>query len=57
MRLKKEKKTKFKRIEVRASEQEKNDIQLKANLYTDGNISEWIIYASMNYKPKKSELV
>lgn len=56
MRLKKKKKTKLLKKDFRLSEEELNELQLKANLYTEGNLSEWIVYAGINYVPKKSEL-
>lgn len=56
MRLKKKKKTKHHFIGLRASDEEHNEIKIKANLYTDGNISEWMLYAARNYQPKRDEL-
>lgn len=52
--IKKENKTSS--IGLRTSEEVKNMLQTKANLYTDGNLSEWIIYAALNYVPSKKEL-
>ena len=56
MRLKKKKKAKENFIGLRTSEKEHNNIKMKANLYTDGNVSEWLVYAGLNYKPKKEEM-
>lgn len=56
MRLKKEKKNKNEMIAARVSKQQLNKIKINANLYTDGNISEWILYASINCKPKKKDI-
>jgi hypothetical protein len=56
MRLKKDKQSSDDQVKARCKTSEKNSIQRKANLYTDGNLSEWIIYASINYVPSKSEL-
>ena len=55
-RLKKKKNQKQNFIGLRASDEEKNKMQIKANLYTDGNLSEWIIYSGINYSPKRDEL-
>lgn len=56
MRLKKKKITRDTFIQIRCKQEEKNVIQSKANLYTEGNISEFILYASLNYVPSKEEL-
>jgi len=56
MRIKKKNTTKDKFLGLRISEKEQNAIKIKANLYTEGNVSEWILYASTNYRPKKEEL-
>ena len=40
----------------RCSKREFYDIQKKANLYTEGNLSQWVVYAAKNYKPKREEL-
>lgn len=31
-------------------------IEKKAKEYTDGNLSEWLIYAAMNFSPSKKDL-
>jgi len=56
MRIKKKKKTKSEWIACRVSKEEQNDIKIKANLYTEGNVSEWLIHAARNYAPKREEL-
>lgn len=56
MRIKKKNKTKTKFIGARASDREENEIKLKANIYTEGNISEWIIYAACNHIPRSEDL-
>lgn len=55
MRLKKSKKNKTSRLAFRCTEDEENKMQQKANLYTEGNVSEWIIYASLNFVPGKED--
>jgi hypothetical protein len=32
-----------------------NKIKLKANMYTEGNVNEWIVFASTNHKPHKND--
>ena len=43
-------------MQFRASDAQHKEIQTKANLYTDGNLSEWMLHASLNYMPNKEEL-
>ena len=57
MRLKRKKaikKTEF--LICRCKKTEKNKIKRKANLYCEGNVSEWLIHASINYLPNKEDL-
>lgn len=56
MRIKKKKTIKCNFIGLRVSDKELNDLKLKANLYTEGNLSEWLLYSGLNYSPKKEEL-
>jgi len=56
MRLKKRKNNKLKTITFRVTEKEYNKIKLKAGLYTDRNISEWVGSAALNYRPDKSDI-
>ena len=57
MRLKKKKKiNKDKRTTFRSTEKELNKMQVKANLYTDGNLSEYILFAALNFVPSGDEL-
>lgn len=56
MRIKKKKTTKCNFIGFRVSDKELNDLKLKSNLYTEGNLSEWLLYSGLNYSPKKDEL-
>ena len=54
--LKKLQDEKRKNFTMRMSQEELKTLQAKADLYTNGNLSEWIRYAAFNYQPKKSEL-
>lgn len=56
MALKKDKKKKTGFVGGRCTQIDYNNIKTKANIYCEGNISEWIIYAAKNYVPRKSEL-
>ena len=55
MRLKKGKNNKVCRTTFRSTEMEMNKIQQKANIYTDGNLSEYILFASLNFVPSKED--
>ena len=55
MRLKKGNNNKVKRTTFRSTESEFNKIQQKANIYTDGNLSEYILFASLNFVPSKDD--
>lgn len=55
MKLKKEKKNKTARVNFRCTEADLNSIQLKANLYTEGKLSEYIVYASKNFVASKED--
>lgn len=56
MRIKKKKTNKTGRFAGRCTEEQENRLQTLANLYTEGNVSEWMLYASLNYVPSKEEL-
>ena len=56
MRLKKNKIYKGKVIAFRVTEKEFNLIKIRANLYTDGNVSEWITQAGLKFKPKRADI-
>ena len=56
MRLKKESKKADEFIGVRCTKEVKNKIKQKASLYSEGNISEWILYAAANFVPSGEEL-
>lgn len=56
MRLKKEKHSKESKIEARCTKDERRMIKAKALTYCEGNISEWLIYAALNFVPGKEDL-
>jgi len=43
-------------MNFKISNQDRKAVIENANKYTGGNISAWVKYASLNYKPKKGEL-
>ena len=55
MRLKKQSKNKSENIAFRCSKDHYNLIKRKANIYTEGNISEWVLFAAMNCLPDKND--
>ena len=55
MRLKKQKNNKTSRITFRCVQEEENAIMRKALLYTEGNLSEYILYAALNFVPSKED--
>lgn len=55
MRLKRPVKNKIETIGVRCTKDEKHAIQGKANIYTEGNLSEFMIYASLNFVAGKED--
>jgi len=52
----KKRKRKSQKIEVRVSEEFKNKVKQKALLYCEGNLSEYILSALENYKPRREDL-
>lgn len=44
-------------IGLRLTREEKNNITLKAGLYTGGNVTAWLTYCALNYKPRITELL
>lgn len=46
-------KPKNKRLEVRLSEKQLNFVILRAEVYAEGDLSEWVRHCLFNYKPKK----
>jgi len=55
LRLKKVKKDLKTNFTLRMSAEEYNNIQQKALVHTNGNVSEWIRYAAQNCTPRKSD--
>ena len=55
-RLKRDKIYKTHFIGVRCTEEQYNEIKLKANLYTEGNISEFTLYSALNFEPNYEDL-
>jgi len=53
MKLKKETR---KNLNLKVSESELKQIKKLADKYTNGNLSQWVRYTAINYRPKKSEL-
>lgn len=43
-------------VNFKISPTEYEVLEEKAKQFTNGNVSEWIRYASLNYKPSKTEL-
>ncbi len=56
MRLKKKKEYKAYVIQLRLTEKDKNRLKQKANIYTEGNVSELLLYAGLNFIADKNEL-
>jgi hypothetical protein len=56
MRLKKKKDVKTKTVSVRLSEKDLNKLKIKAGMYTEGNVSEWIVFAGLEHRPNKVDL-
>ncbi len=55
MRLKKPIKNKVENLTFRCTKDERMQIRRKAALYCEGNISEWILYAALNFIPDKED--
>lgn len=55
-RLKRNKDYKTEFIGVRLNKEQRNELQLKANLYTNGNLSEFVLYSSLNFEPQYADL-
>ena len=55
-RLKSIKKQKTKVIGIRCTEREYNELKIKANVYTEGNISEYVLYCALCYKINKNDV-
>lgn len=55
-RLKRDKIYKDSFIGVRCMKEQHNEIKMRANLYTEGNVSEYVIYAALNFAPCYEDL-
>lgn len=55
MRLKKQNKNKTSRVAFRCTDANYNKIQQKANIYTEGNLSEYLLFAALNFVPSKED--
>lgn len=55
MRLKRPEKAKNEKIQTRCTTAVLNLIKSKANIYCEGNLSEYVIYASLNFVPGKED--
>lgn len=55
-RIKRNKNYKTKFIGVRCTDEEYNKVKIRANLYTEGNLSEYVLYSSINFKVESSDL-
>lgn len=53
----KEDKDQTKPIHVKVTDEVKNALQENANLYANGNLSEWLRFAGLHFKPGKEHLV
>jgi uncharacterized protein (DUF1778 family) len=56
VRLKQDKEYKTEFIGFRLTKEHRNEIQLKANIYAEGNISEFVLYAARNFLPQYEDL-
>ena len=56
MRLINKKHLKNKLIALRFTDKQYNHIKMHALLYSEGNISEYMLYAALNYKVRQSDL-
>lgn len=55
MRLKKPIKNKIETLTFRCTKDERMQLKRKAVLYCEGNISEWMLYASLYFVPNKDD--
>ncbi len=55
MRLKRPVESKNERIDLRLTKAQKNKIKQKAELYCEGNVAEYVLYASLNFVPGKED--
>lgn len=55
-RLKSEKIYKTEFIGIRCTEEQLNEIKIKANIYTEGNVSEYVLYTALNFEVNYEDL-
>ena len=55
MRLKRPEESKTERIDLRMTKSQKNKIKTKAALYNEGNVTDYMIYASLHFVPGKED--
>ena len=55
-RLKRDKIYKTEFIGIRCTQEQHNEIKIKANIYTDGNISEYVLYTALNFEVNYEDL-
>ena len=56
IRIKKIKNAKSEFIGFKIKLEDKNVLQTRANLFTEGNLSEYILHCALNYQIKKTDL-
>jgi hypothetical protein len=55
MRLKRPVESKSERIDLRITKDQKNKIRQKAALYCEGNVAQYVLYASLHFVPGKED--
>jgi len=55
-RLKQEKNYKIKTVAFRCTEEDFNELKIKANIYSEGNVSEYVLYAAINFEVNYEDL-
>jgi hypothetical protein len=56
MRLKKEESYMINKVTIRCTDKEKNQLQVMANIYCEGNLSEFVRFCVLNYEIKLEDL-
>ena len=56
MRLKKKSEYKVEKIHIRMTTLERNQLQIFANIYCDGNLSEFVRHCVLNFQIEESDL-
>lgn len=55
-RLKRDKVYKVKMVAFRCTDEEFNELKIKANIYSEGNVSEYVLYAAINFEVNYEDL-